>query len=66
VISKYNSEEARNLKAYGELPDSAKLNEGGDAEDENDVEFNDEVDEDEVSGRGRVLHPTSHVQAPVL
>ena len=26
VILKYNSEEARNLKAYGELPESAKIN----------------------------------------
>jgi len=28
VILKYNSEEARQLKAFGELPDNAKLNEG--------------------------------------
>ncbi|XP_039265938.1 eukaryotic translation initiation factor 1A, X-chromosomal-like [Styela clava] len=26
VIMKYNAEEARNLKLYGELPDSAKIN----------------------------------------
>ena len=58
VISKYNSEEARNLKAYGELPDSAKLNEGGDADDENDVEFNDEIDEDEVRSDCRVVKTT--------
>ncbi|KAF9162133.1 Translation initiation factor 1A [Actinomortierella ambigua] len=42
VILKYSTEEARNLKAYGELPESAKINETdtfqGD-EDELDVEF---------------------------
>jgi translation initiation factor 1A len=27
-ILKYSAEEARNLKAYGELPDTAKINEG--------------------------------------
>lgn len=28
VILKYNPDEARNLKAYNELPDTAKINEG--------------------------------------
>ncbi|KAG0228451.1 Translation initiation factor 1A [Actinomortierella wolfii] len=46
VILKYSTEEARNLKAYGELPESAKINETdtfqGD-EDELDVEF--DIDE---------------------
>merc|ERR1712137_1102233 len=28
VILKYNPDEARNLKAYGELPSGAKINEG--------------------------------------
>ena len=28
VILKYNPDEARNLKAYKEIPDSAKINEG--------------------------------------
>ena len=28
VILKYSPEESRNLKAYGELPDTAKINEG--------------------------------------
>ncbi|KAF8924890.1 Translation initiation factor 1A [Dissophora ornata] len=46
VILKYNTEEARNLKAYGELPESAKINEtetfqGSD--EELDVEF--DIDE---------------------
>ena len=36
VILKYNPDEARNLKAYGEIPDHAKINEGaiGDADGE--------------------------------
>ncbi|KAF6029345.1 eIF-1A [Bugula neritina] len=36
VIMKYSSDEARNLKAYGELPETAKINEDfgdGDGED---------------------------------
>jgi len=36
VILKYTPDEARNLKAYGELPESAKIN---------DLEFNDEADD---------------------
>ena len=41
VIHKYNADEARNLKAYGELPETARINEtavdiamGGDEEDD--------------------------------
>ena len=39
IIHKYNADEARNLKAYGELPDTAKLGaaagvDGGEDEDE--------------------------------
>ena len=41
VIHKYNADEARNLKAYGELPETARINEtavdmamGGDDEDD--------------------------------
>jgi len=45
VILKYNADEARSLKAYGELPESAKINEtdtfGGEGEDE--IEF--DIDE---------------------
>eukprot|EP00924_Labyrinthula_sp_SR-Ha-C_P006704 maker-scaffold_29-snap-gene-2.1-mRNA-1 protein AED:0.03 eAED:0.03 QI:464/1/1/1/1/1/3/342/136 len=37
VILKYNPDEARNLKASKEIPDNAKINEGG-APDENDEE----------------------------
>jgi len=51
VILKYNSDEARQLKAYGELPESAKINESnvGDEGDEEEsvLEF-DEVDLDNL------------------
>ncbi|KAK2745551.1 Translation initiation factor 1A [Myotisia sp. PD_48] len=47
VILKYNADEARSLKAYGELPESAKINEtdtyGHEAEDDN-VEFDEDRD----------------------
>jgi len=44
VILKYTADEARNLKSYGEFPDSVKINEtvdfaGGDVDD--DIEFDD-------------------------
>jgi len=53
VILKYSADEARNLKSYGEFPESVKINEtvdfaGGDLDD--DIEF-DEVDSDD-SGSG--------------
>ncbi|KAK0426685.1 hypothetical protein QR680_009845 [Steinernema hermaphroditum] len=41
VILKYNPDEARVLKTKGELPENAKLNEGGDDQDEGGVEFAD-------------------------
>eukprot|EP00039_Didymoeca_costata_P032549 m.38302 g.38302 ORF g.38302 m.38302 type:complete len:144 (+) comp9416_c0_seq2:95-526(+) len=45
VILKYNADEARNLKNYGELPESAKINEsntfGDRPEDDDDVTFDD-------------------------
>jgi len=48
VILKYSADEARNLKSYGEFPESVKINEtvdfvGGDLDD--DIEF-DDVDSD--------------------
>ncbi|XP_002128717.2 eukaryotic translation initiation factor 1A, X-chromosomal [Ciona intestinalis] len=44
VIMKYNAEEARNLKLYGELPDSAKINDVQfDNADENDIIMFDDV-----------------------
>jgi translation initiation factor 1A len=47
VILKYNADEARNLKAYGELPDSAKINETDTFEKEegDDIDFEFDVDE---------------------
>ncbi|GFQ82916.1 eukaryotic translation initiation factor 1A, X-chromosomal [Trichonephila clavata] len=48
VILKYNPDEARNLKAYGELPEHAKINDtvtfGEEEDDDNIIEF------DEVGG----------------
>ncbi|CEQ43117.1 SPOSA6832_05027, partial [Sporobolomyces salmonicolor] len=49
VIQKYTADEARNLKAYGELPETAKINETdtfGPGDDDDNVEF-DEVSADE-------------------
>merc|ERR1719153_398100 len=47
VILKYSSDEARNLKSYGEFPETVKINEtvtfGGEGDD--DIEF-DDVDSD--------------------
>jgi len=49
VIQKYTNDEARNLKAYGELPETAKINETetfGGEDDECNFEFSDgDVDE---------------------
>merc|ERR1712072_790847 len=47
VILKYTADEARNLKAYGELPETAKINESVDVEfgSDDDVEFDfDDID----------------------
>ncbi|KAL7009632.1 Translation initiation factor 1A [Cystobasidiomycetes sp. EMM_F5] len=46
VIQKYTADEARNLKAYGELPETAKINETdtfGPGEDDDNIEFDEEV-----------------------
>ena len=51
VIHKYFPDEARSLKAYGELPDNAKINDinsvdFGDDDQDDDIEFNfDEIDD---------------------
>lgn len=45
VIQKYTADEARNLKAYGELPETAKINETdtfGPGEDDDNIEFDEE------------------------
>jgi len=51
VILKYSADEARNLKSYGEFPESVKINEtfdpvGGDLDD--DIEFGSDVDSDDT------------------
>ncbi|KAL3882157.1 hypothetical protein ACJMK2_028527 [Sinanodonta woodiana] len=50
VILKYTPDEARNLKAYGELPESARINETGiDGEQEENITFEDfSGSEDEI------------------
>jgi translation initiation factor 1A len=50
VILKYTADEARALKSYGELPDTAKINETdtyGDEEDQGGFEFGEDDEEDE-------------------
>ncbi|XP_076317488.1 eukaryotic translation initiation factor 1A isoform X1 [Tachypleus tridentatus] len=50
VILKYNPDEARNLKSYGELPEHAKINDTvtfGEEEVDDIIDFNDDVSEDE-------------------
>ncbi|GAA5900880.1 translation initiation complex factor eIF1A [Sporobolomyces salmoneus] len=54
VIQKYTADEARNLKAYGELPETAKINETdtfGPGDEDDNVEF-DEVSADEEDDEG--------------
>lgn len=48
VILKYNPDEARNLKTYGELPETAKINETnfGEEEDDDNIEFGEVSDSD--------------------
>lgn len=50
VILRYNPEEARNLKTYGELPETAKLNDlttFNAGEEEDDVLFDEEFEDDD-------------------
>jgi len=50
VILKYTPDEARNLKAYGELPDNVKIDAIGSAEGENgeiEFEFQDDSEDDD-------------------
>merc|ERR1712168_1054243 len=54
VILKYTADEARNLKSYGEFPETVKINEtvdfnGGDDNNDN-IEFDDVDSEDSGSG----------------
>ncbi|KAM3581603.1 Translation initiation factor 1A [Umbelopsis sp. WA50703] len=46
VIQKYTADEARNLKTYGELPDTAKINETDTfGPEEDDIDFDFDIDE---------------------
>lgn len=50
VILKYNADEARNLKTYGEIPDSVKVTDTVNFVDDgldDDIEFGDESGEDD-------------------
>jgi translation initiation factor 1A len=53
VILKYTVEEARSLKAYGELPESARINEtdtyGAEGDGDCNFEFDDDRDSDDDS-----------------
>jgi len=56
VILKYSADEARSLKAYGELPDTAKINEtdtfGPNEDGDCGFEFDEDRDSDEEGGAG--------------
>ncbi|KAL2269491.1 hypothetical protein VTJ83DRAFT_1675 [Remersonia thermophila] len=56
VILKYSADEARSLKAYGELPDNAKINEtdtfGGDNDGDYGFEFDEDRDESDSDDEG--------------
>jgi len=56
VILKYTADEARSLKAYGELPESAKINEtdtyGAEGDGDCGFEFDEDRDSDEDSDEG--------------
>ncbi|KAF6733042.1 Eukaryotic translation initiation factor 1A [Oryzias melastigma] len=49
VILKYNADEARSLKAYGELPEHAKINETDTfgPGDDDEIQFDDIADDDD-------------------
>lgn len=49
MILKYNADEARSLKAYGELPEHAKINETDTfgPGDDDEIQFDDIGDDDE-------------------
>ena len=57
VILKYSADEARNLKSYGEFPESVKINEavefGGEGDD--DIEFDDIDSDDSDSNEDDVI-----------
>ncbi|KAJ8027452.1 Eukaryotic translation initiation factor 1A, X-chromosomal [Holothuria leucospilota] len=51
VILKYNADEARNLKLYGELPENCKINENvlfGENEEDGDITFDLDYEDDQA------------------
>jgi len=50
VILKYNADEARNLKSYGEIPESAKINEATFVDEgmDDDIEFDDDSGDEDI------------------
>ena len=51
VLLRYNPDEARNLKTYGELPEEAKINEsvvGASHEDEEDIVFDEDYEDGDL------------------
>jgi len=48
VLLKYTPEEARNLKNYGEIPESAKINEDAGDDNDDNIAFDDVSDEEEA------------------
>ncbi|XP_049273138.1 eukaryotic translation initiation factor 1A, X-chromosomal [Rhipicephalus sanguineus] len=63
VILKYNPDEARNLKSYGELPEHAKINDTvnfGEEEEDDNIEFDEVSGDEDIEGVSRrVKHPQS-------
>ena len=58
MLLKYSADEARSLKAYGELPESAKINETdtyGQEEGEGGIGFEFDEDRDEDEGGGKEI-----------
>lgn len=66
VILKYTPDEARNLKAYGELPESARINENPYDEADEDIEFQefdgDDEDIDDLWGKWICEEDTKYKQ----
>ena len=59
MIQKYTADEARNLKAYGELPETAKINETdtfGPGDEDDNIEFDEEDIDDIVRSHCQMLH----------
>lgn len=59
VILKYNPDEARNLKAYGELPEHAKINETaafGEEEEDDNIEFDDVSGDEDIDDVSELMY----------